>query len=308
MARNVPLSMAGGPSRSVTRPPASSTMTHRRRGVPRRQARPRPSPRRRPRRRARSPRSRRSRARARRRAAAPSKPGARPRRDRCPGREPYRTWASASEVTPRHAGSAAAPRPGSAAHAPPPRQAHQRSSSAGARHDADAWSSPSRSTASRVPNSGTPRMKLWVPSIGSMYQRTRRVAGLGAVLLADQAVIREGVGEPLADAPLDRRVGLGDERAVGLRLDDQVAAEVRRARSRRPRRRRPERDVEPAAQLGVGPAPEPADHSVPYVASLTTGSARRSGPTAARARPRSRPTRRRPRPRRASRSPPSGGR
>ena len=36
----------------------------------------------------------------------------------------------------------------------------------------DAWSSPSRSTASRVPNKGTPRMKLWVPSIGSMYQRT----------------------------------------------------------------------------------------------------------------------------------------
>ena len=34
-----------------------------------------------------------------------------------------------------------------------------------------AWSSPSRSTASNVPNSGTPRMKLWVPSIGSMYQR-----------------------------------------------------------------------------------------------------------------------------------------
>ena len=36
----------------------------------------------------------------------------------------------------------------------------------------DACISPSRSTASSVPNSGTPRMKLWVPSIGSMYQRT----------------------------------------------------------------------------------------------------------------------------------------
>ena len=56
------------------------------------------------------------------------------------------------------------------AHAPPARHAHQRSSSAGADRTA-AWSSPSRSTASSVPNSGMPRMKLWVPSIGSMYQR-----------------------------------------------------------------------------------------------------------------------------------------
>ena len=43
------------------------------------------------------------------------------------------------------------------AQAPPARHAHQRSSSAGADMTA-AWSSPSRSTASSVPNSGTPRM------------------------------------------------------------------------------------------------------------------------------------------------------
>ena len=56
------------PSRSVARPPASSTTTQRRGQVPGVQARPRSSPRRLPRRPARSPRSRRTRDRARRRA------------------------------------------------------------------------------------------------------------------------------------------------------------------------------------------------------------------------------------------------
>src|SRR5487761_2748286 len=57
-------------------------------------------------------------------------------------------------------------------HAPSPRAANQRSRIAGA-EITPTCSSPSASTASSVPKSGTPRMKLWVPSIGSMYQRIR---------------------------------------------------------------------------------------------------------------------------------------
>ncbi len=57
------------------------------------------------------------------------------------------------------------------AQAPPPRQANQRSRRAGALMTPTCIS-PSRSTPSKVPKSGTPRMKLWVPSMGSMYQRT----------------------------------------------------------------------------------------------------------------------------------------
>ena len=73
--------------------------------------------------------------------------------------------------------SAAAPRRPARARRPPtrppPRRAYQRWPSAGALMT-PATSSPSSSTASRVPNRGTPRMKLCVPSIGSMYQRTVR--------------------------------------------------------------------------------------------------------------------------------------
>ena len=69
-------------------------------------------------------------------------------------------------------------------------------------------------------------MKLCVPSIGSMYQRTVPGTVLRAVFLADEAVVGIGAADPLADQSLDGRVGLGDERAVGLRLDDQVAAEM----------------------------------------------------------------------------------
>ena len=68
-------------------------------------------------------------------------------------------------------------------------------------------------------------MKLWVPSIGSMYQRVARVAGLGPVLLADEAVIGVRGRDPRPDRPLDRRVGLGDERPVGLGRDLEVAPE-----------------------------------------------------------------------------------
>ena len=43
---------------------------------------------------------------------------------------------------------------------------------------------------------------------------------------ADQAMVREGGQQPLADPGLDGRIGLGHERPVGLGLDVQVAAEV----------------------------------------------------------------------------------
>ena len=151
------------PDRRPPRPGASA------RPRPTATARPRSSPRRRPRPRARSPRSRRSRAPARRRRGRPGSPAPAPT-PRCRGPSRRGRWASSMVVMPdtwmRAGGLAAgcAPRPRR------PASAHQRSSSAGADRTA-AWSSPSRSTASSVPNKGMPRMKLWVPSIGSMYQR-----------------------------------------------------------------------------------------------------------------------------------------
>ena len=77
-----------------------------------------------------------------------------------------------------------------------------------------------------------------------------RPAGLRAVLLTDQAMVRERVEQPLADARLDRRVGLGHERPVGLGLDGQVAPEmlagdgVGLVAGRL-------RDLKPAAQFGI---------------------------------------------------------
>ena len=79
---------------------------------------------------------------------------------------------------------------------------------------------------SRVPNSGTPRMKLWVPSMGSMYQRVRAVAVLGAVLLPHQAVVRVAGADPLADDPLDALVRDRHEGPVRLALEVEVAPEV----------------------------------------------------------------------------------
>ena len=88
-----------------------------------------------------------------------------------------------------------------------------------------------------------------------MYQRTERVARLRAVLLADEPVVGERREEPLADPRLDRRVGLRHERPVRLGIDREVAAEMR-----------PGDhvglvagglgDLQPAAQLRVGAAPE----------------------------------------------------
>ena len=55
----------------------------------------------------------------------------------------------------------------------------------------------------------------------------RRFAGLDPVLLADEAVVRVCRADPGPDHPLDRRVGLRDERPVGLGRDLQVAAKRR---------------------------------------------------------------------------------
>ena len=69
-------------------------------------------------------------------------------------------------------------------------------------------------------------------------------------LLADDAVIRERVGDPCPQLLLDPAVGLGDERPVGLRLDDEVAAE-RPERDRVGRVAQVEGESEPAVQLGL---------------------------------------------------------
>ena len=80
-------------------------------------------------------------------------------------------------------------------------------------------------------------MKLWVPSIGSMYQRIAAGAVLGAVLLADEAVIRVG----------GRRIRSRIARSIawsawvtnvrsGLVSMTEVAPEVRPSPARRPRR------------------------------------------------------------------------
>ena len=140
--------------------------------------------------------------------------------------EPYRTWASSSARRPRprirRGASSSTPR----AHAPPPRRAHQRSRSAGAEMTA-AWSSPSRSTARSVPNSGHAADEVVGPVDRVDVPAGRGVAGLGAVLLADEPVVRVRRRDPRPDDPLDRRVGLGHERPVGLRRDLEVAAEHR---------------------------------------------------------------------------------
>ena len=159
--------------------------------------------------------------------AAPSKPGARPDATMS-WPEPYRTWASSSEAT-RDTWIRRGASPRLRAHAPPPRHAHQRSSSAGADMTdglelavaLDREQRPEQRHAADEVVGAVDRVD--VPADG-------RVAGLGAVLLADEAVVRERVGDPLADAPLDRRVGLGHERPVGLGLDLEVAPEVRRGR------------------------------------------------------------------------------
>ena len=63
-----------------------------------------------------------------------------------------------------------------------------------------------------MPQTGRPEMKARVPSIGSSTQTNSRVGALGAVLLADDAVVRIGRRDQLAH----RRLGV----AVGHRSPD----------------------------------------------------------------------------------------
>ncbi len=83
----------------------------------------------------------------------------------------------------------------------------------------------------------------------------RGVAGLGPVLLADEAVIRVGRRDACAYCPLDRGVGLGHEGAIGLGRDLEVAPEgasgelVGLVAGRLSNR-------EPGVELHLGPSPE----------------------------------------------------
>ena len=128
---------------------------------------------------------------------------------------------------PGRRGSPAAPRCPAAptAQAPPPRRAYQRSRSAGA-DTTPSWSWPSTSRARSVPNSGHAADEVVGPVDRVDVPADRGVGRLGPVLLADEAVIREGGRDPLPDQPLDRLVGGGHERSVGLGHHLDVAPEV----------------------------------------------------------------------------------
>ncbi len=69
-------------------------------------------------------------------------------------------------------------------------------------------------------------MKLCVPSIGSMNQRTDRPSPFRAELLADDPVVGERGADALADTLLHLGVRLGHERPIRLGIHLQVAAEV----------------------------------------------------------------------------------
>ena len=55
----------------------------------------------------------------------------------------------------------------------------------------------------------------------------RAVGPRGRILLADHAVVGEPASDELAQATLDRAIGLRDERGVGLRLHVEAALEGR---------------------------------------------------------------------------------
>ena len=80
---------------------------------------------------------------------------------------------------------------------------------------------PSSTSAMRVAQTGTPRTKLWVPSIGSTTH-WRGLEPVGRELLADDGVARSGALELDADELLGLPVGVADEGEVGLGLDPQV--------------------------------------------------------------------------------------
>ena len=119
-----------------------------------------------------------------------------------------------------------------------------------------ACSSPSRSAARSVPNSGTPRMKLWVPSIGSRYQRTSDppaalpYSSPTTPCVGNVSAIRSRIRRSIAwsaavtnDPSAFVSIGLvRPERRQGDRVGFVAAGQ---------------REDEPGPQLGVGPAAEP---------------------------------------------------
>ena len=114
-------------------------------------------------------------------------------------------------------------------HAPSPRAAHQRRPSAGA--DARPHTTcPSRSSAISVAQTGMPREKFLVPSIGSTIQRDG--SAVVAFLLAEHALAGPLARDPLTQHALGRAVGIGDRRQVRLRLDVQVGRTKTRQRQR----------------------------------------------------------------------------
>ena len=201
--------------------------------------------------------------------------------------EPYRTWASAEVGTPRDVDPARRRRrPRRAAHAPPPAPRPPALAERRRRHDRRPGARRRARPRGASRTAGTPRMKLWVAVDRVDVPAGRRVAGLGAVLLADEAVIRVRRADPAADRPLDRRVGLGHERPIGLgRISRSRRNAVERDRvglvaggvgEREPRvelRRRTPRRSSARPGRPVGPRRPP----------LTPGSARSSGRRAARA-------------------------
>jgi hypothetical protein len=76
----------------------------------------------------------------------------------------------------------------------------------------------------------------------------RGIALFRAVLLPDQPMVGERVGQPFADHLLDGPISLRDERPIGLGLDDQVASEAR-SRELVGHVRARQGDLEPAAEL-----------------------------------------------------------
>src|SRR3989304_4606931 len=112
---------------------------------------------------------------------------------------------------------------GAPARAPPRRRASQRPRSAGALMTPTCIS-PSRSTPSSVPKRGTPRMKLWVPSMGATYQRTaappasppRVPQRLAHDLGADPGAEDVDLATRAGDGPLRRQVGVGDALRHGM--------------------------------------------------------------------------------------------
>ena len=91
-------------------------------------------------------------------------------------------------------------------HAPSPRAPHHRSSNAGI-ETTPTWSSSSTSSASSRPNTGTPRTKFAVPSIGVDVPARLAASPFRAELLAHHAVPRPPVGDALADQALDLGIG-----------------------------------------------------------------------------------------------------